>query len=238
LKTGFYSVFYAIISNGAIAFCFLPFLSLGWKNMRPIRTWWVLGFYWLLNGLDNLLEVWFASRSEANHLFVRQFSIGHTLVETPLVLLAFALAKQGRSRKGLLLTLILFIAGELVLCRLRGHDALAPIIGSGLAIIIIYSVIGLVDYLKKMEHTRFENSMVIIYASLLFSQGSMLIIYIFAHFHHGAGTAAGVADSFLLYYISLLLSAAIACAGLWSYGIRKSRPRPWSPSSGYSSSSS
>jgi hypothetical protein len=45
-------------------------------------------------------------------------------------------------------------------------------------------------------------------------------------------------DSFLLYYVSLLLSAAITCAGLWSYGIRRSRPRPWSASSGYSSSSS
>jgi hypothetical protein len=45
-------------------------------------------------------------------------------------------------------------------------------------------------------------------------------------------------DSFLLYYIGLLLSAAVTCAGLWSYGIHRSRPRPWSTSSGYSSSSS
>jgi hypothetical protein len=238
LKTGFYSVFYAIISNGAIVFCFIPFLFLGWKNMRPIRTWWVLGVYWLLNGLDNLLEVWFASRSEASHLFVRQLSIAYSLVETPLLLLAFALAKQGRSRKGLLLALALFIAGETILARFRGHGALGLIIGSGLGIIIVCSVMGLWDYLKKMEPTRFENSMVFIYASFLFSQGSMLIIYIFAHFHHAASIAASDADSFLLYYISLLLSAAIASAGLWSYGIRKSRPRPWSASSGYSSSSS
>jgi hypothetical protein len=96
---------------------------------------------------------------------------------------------------------------------------------------------GLWDYLKKMEHSRFENSMVFIYASLLFAYGSMLIIYIFAHFHHSTGKAAGDADSFLLYYVSLLLSAAIASAGLWSYGIRRSRPSPWS-ASGYSSSSS
>jgi hypothetical protein len=238
LKTGFYSVFYTIISNGAIVFCFLPFLFLAWKNMRPIRTWWVLGVYWLLNGLDNLLEVWYAARSGASHHFVREMSIGYTLLETPLVLLAFALAKQGSSRKGLLLVLALFIAGESILFRIRGYEALALIIGSGLGIIIVYSLMGLWDYLKKMEHSRFENAMVFIYASLLFSQGSMMIIYIFAHFHHAAGSAADDTDSFLLYYIALLLSAAIACAGLWSYGIRKSRPRPWSASSGYSSSSS
>jgi hypothetical protein len=238
LKAGFHSVFYAIVSNGAIVFCFIPFLFLGWKNMRPIRTWWVLGIYWLLNGLDNLLELWFASGPGATQTFVRDVSIGYTLLETPLLMLAFALAKQGRSRKGPLLVLALYIAGESILLRLRGHDALGLIIGSGLGIIILYSVMGLWDYMKKMEHSRFENSMVFIYASLLFSQGSMLIIYIFAHFHHATGTAAGDADSFLLYYIALLLSAAIACAGLWSFGIRKSRPRPWSASSGYSSSSS
>jgi hypothetical protein len=238
LKTGFHSVFYAIVSNGAIVFCFIPFLFLGWKNMRPIRTWWVLGIYWLLNGIDNLLELRFASGSAASHLFVQEVSIAYTVLETPLLLMAFALAKQGRSRKGLLLVLALFIVAESILLRFRGHDALGLIIGSGLGLIILYSVAGLWDYMKKMEHSRFENSMVFIYASLLFSQGSMLIIYIFAHFHHAAGTAAGDADSFLLYYIALLLSAAIACAGLWSYGIRKPRPRPWSASSGYSSSSS
>lgn len=244
MKTGFYSVFYSIISNGAIVLCLIPFLLLGWKNIRQIRAWWVLGTYWLLNGLENFVAIWIASvpqgshLSAGSHIFVRQLSIGFTLTETPLVLLAFALAKGGRSRKALLAVLALFIAGELLLLRLHGHDALPPIIGSGLGVIILTSVMGLWDYLKKMEHSRFEHSMVFMYASLLFSYGSMLIIYIFAHFRHSADNAASDTDSFLLYYLSLLLSAAVACAGLWSFGIRRSRPGPWSASSGYSSSSS
>jgi hypothetical protein len=231
-------VFYAIISNGAIVLCFIPFLFLGWKNMRRVSTWWVLGIYWLLNGLDNLPGIWFASPSEASHVLIRQLSFYYSLVETPIVLLAFAMARHGRGRKGLLLVLILFMAGESILLRLRGNGFLVLIMGSGLGVIILYSVMGLWDYLKKMEHTRFENSMVFIYASLIFSYGSMLIIYIFTHFHHAAGIAANDTDSFLLYYVSLLLSAAVTCAGLWSYGIRRSRPRPWSAASGYSSSSS
>ena len=231
-------MFYAIISNGAIVLCFVPFVFLGWKNMRKVRTWWVLGIYWLLNGLDNLPGVWFVSRSEGSHVLIRQLSFCYSLVETPIVLLAFAMARQGRSRKELLLVLVLFMAGETILLRLGGNGFLGLIMGSGLGIIILYSVMGLWDYLKKMEQTRFENSMVFIYASLIFSYGSMLIIYIFAHFHHATGSAANDADSFLLYYVSLLLSAAVTCAGLWSYGIRRSRPRPWSASSGYSSSSS
>lgn len=231
-------MFYAIISNGAVILCFIPFIFLGWKNMRKVRTWWVLGIYWLLTGMDNLLEVCMASGSPGHYGgIIRQLGIGYSLIETPLVLLAFAFAKQGRSRKGLLLLLLLFLAAEPILFRLQGNDSLLLIMGSGLAIIILFSLAGLLDYLKKMEHTRFENSMVFIYASLLFSYGSMLIIYIFAHFHYTAGTNSTDTDSFLLYYVSLLLSAAVTCAGLWSYGIRRSRPRPWS-ASGYSSSSS
>jgi hypothetical protein len=238
LKTGFYSVFYTIVSNGAIVLCFIPFLFLFWKNMRMVRTWWVLGIYWLLNGLDNLMEIWFATRTEGSHALVRQLSVCYSLVETPLLLLTFALARQGRSRKGLLLVLVLFMVGESILLRLRGNGYLGLIVGSGLGIIILYSLMGLLDYVKNMEHTRFENSMVYIYAALLFSYGSTLIIYIFTHYHGAVGTNSHDMDSFLLYYVSLLLSAAITCAGLWSYGIRRSRPRPWSASSGYSSSSS
>ena len=206
--------------------------------MRRVRTWWVLAIYWLLTGLDNLLEIWFASRSEGSHAIVRGLSVAYSLVETPLVLLAFSLARQGRSRKRLLLLLLLFLAAELILYRLRGRDSLTLIMGSGLALIILYSLTGLLDYLKKMEHTRFENSMVFIYASLIFSYGSMLIIFFFTHIHQATGMNGNEMDSFLLYYVSLLLSAAITCAGLWSYGIRRSRPRPWSAASGYSSSSS
>jgi hypothetical protein len=238
LKAGIYSVFYIIISNGAVVLCFVPFFILGWKNMRTVRTWCVLGIYWLLTGLVNLLGIWFSSHPNGSHGMVGQLSFGYSLVETPLLLLAFALAKQGRGRRVLLLILLLFLTGESILLRLRGNNSLLLIMGSGLAIIILYSLTGLLGYLKKMEHTRLENSMVFIYASLLFSYGSTLIIYIFAHYHHAGGANGNDMDSFLLYYVSLLLSAVITCAGLWSYGIRRSRPRHWSAASGYSSSSS
>lgn len=231
-------MFYAIVSNGAVLLCFIPFLFLGWKNMRKVQTWWVLGIYWLLTGFDNLLEIWMTSGTPGHHGGpVHLLSFIYSLVETPLVLLAFALARKGRSRKGLLILLVVFLAAETILIRLQGNASLLSIMGSGLAIIILYSLTGLLGYLKKMEHTRFENSMVFIYASLLFSYGSMLIIYIFAHYHVAAKPGNAM-DSFLLYYISLLLSAAITCAGLWSYGVRRPRPRPWSVSTGYSSSSS
>lgn len=236
LKTGFYSVFYAVISNGAIAFCFLPVLFLWWKDIRKIYTFWVLGIYWFLNGFDNLLEVYFSSISDGSHGLIRQFSYYYSLLEAPLLLLIFAMARQGWLRKCILLLLFLFLGSETILIRQEGNHFLLLILGSGVVLIIISSLTGLLEYLNRMEHTRFENSMVFVYAALLFAYGSMLIIYIFAHFHHSTGS--GDADSYLLYYLSLLLSAAVTCAGLWTYRVRKPRGHSYSRSSGYSSSSS
>lgn len=240
MKTGLYSIFYQVICNLAIAFCFIPFLFLGWKKMRQMSTYCLLGIYWLVNGLVNLLGMDFFRFASVRPL-LKQLNFYYNLAETPLVLLTFALALHGRGRKQLLAVLFLFIMGESVLIRVRGYNftTIAIILGTGLLLIIGYSVTGLLQYLKKMEHTRFENSMVFVYASFLFSYGSSLIIYILAHFHNsGNSPVEKDSDSFLLYYISLLLSAAIAAAGLWGYGIRKPQRGSYPLRINYSSSSS
>ena len=219
MKTGFYSVLFSVISNMAIGLCFVPFIFLGWKKIRQVNTYWVLGIYWLLNGLVNLPALQTAGGS---HGMLSRLNWLYTMAETPLVLLAFASACSGRQKRQLLLVLFLYIVGECLLVGFRGHSLLTSelIMGSGLLLILLYSIIGLVLYVKKMEHTRFENSMVFVYAADLFAYGSGLIIYIFAHYHP-AGSSNDDTDSFLLYYISLLLSAIVTSTGLWSYGIRK-----------------
>ena len=123
-----------------------------------------------------------------------------------------------RKRKLLTLTLLLFVVGELVLVTWKGAGFTSSFlfIGSGVLLVLAYSIIGLVHYMKKMEHTPFENSMAYIYAALLFAYGSFLILSLFIQFR---GNSEGNGrDSDLLYYISLLLSAAITSLGLWNYG--------------------
>jgi drug/metabolite transporter (DMT)-like permease len=157
-------------------------------------------------------------------------------------LIVFASACAGKQKRQLLLVLAGYIAGECALVCWKGYNpsTCSLIMGSGLLLILLYSVTGLVLYVKRMEHTRFENSMVYVYAALLFAYGSSLIIYIFAHYH--PGNSNDDTDSFLLYYISLLLSAIVTSTGLWSYGIRKAeksrRSMNVQRTPGYSSSSS
>lgn len=209
-----------IVSNIAILCCFIPFVLLLSRKMRRITTYRVIGIYWLLNGLINLTDI-DLFRPFRNNELQERLTLYYNLVDTPLILLLFACAGAGRHRKLLLLTLLLFVAGELTLVGWKGYNfaSSAMIIGSGLLLILTYSITGLVQYMRKMEHTPFENSMVFVYAALLFAYGSFLIIYIFVHIR---GNSEGNSqDSYLLYYISLLLSAVITSMGLWSYGIRR-----------------
>jgi hypothetical protein len=239
LKTGVNSLLFVVISNLAIILCFVPFLFLGLKKMRQVNTYWVIGIYWLLNGLVNL-PVLGVLHSPGGRSVLQRINSFYTFTETPMVLLAFAFASSRRWRRQLLWVMLAFIAGESGLIAWRGHTVFTTgiITGAGLLLILAYSVAGLWQYLMKMEHSRFEDSMVFVYAALLFGYGSFLIIYIFAHYRTGSGAMTyNETDSFLLYYISLLLSASVTCTGLGSYGLRKKRVRR-SLVSHYSSSSS
>lgn len=240
MKTGNYSVLFSVISNMAIGLCFVPFLFLIWKKIRHVNTYWVLGIYWLFNGLVNWPVL---QASGGSHGLISRFSWFYTVTETPMVLLAFAWANSGKPRRQLLWVLFGYGLGECILIGEKGHTMTSSILisGSGTLLILLYSITGLIQYVKKMEHTRFENSMVFVYAALLFAYGSDLIIQIFAHYNIN-GNSSNDMDSFLLYYISLLLSAIVTSTGLWNYGIRRAgkpyRPTPARRTSGYSSSSS
>jgi hypothetical protein len=236
LKTGSYSVLYLVIASLAIVICFVPFLFLGFKKVRMVNTYRVIGIYWLFNGLVNFPILCPIQREGVRNFFQHLSNI-YDLVDTPLVLLVFALASAGKLRKQVLLVLVGFVIGESILIGRKGYAFSWPIvIGIGVSLILVYTVSGLWQYLKKMEHNRFENSMAYVYAALLFGYGTYLIIYLLYFFRKSA-SGYNEADSFLLYYTSLLLSAVVTSTGIWSYGLRRKKPGG-SLIPGYSSSSS
>lgn len=234
MKTGVLSALYSIISNIAIILCFIPILLLFSRKMRQVKAYQVLGIYWLFNGLVNFinLDIFPGFRSVIPQ---DRLIFYYNLLDTPLVLLLFSCAVRGYHRKVLRFSLLLFIVGESILVSWKGYTFIssALIIGAGLVLILAYAITGLVQYMKKMEHSPFENSMVFVYAALLFAYGSFLIIYVFIHFR--GNNEGSTKDSFLLYYISLLLSAIITILGLWNYGLR---PQSEPDSDRYPSSSS
>ncbi|HVS96440.1 MAG TPA: hypothetical protein VHE54_08130 [Puia sp.] len=233
MKTGFYSLLCSFVTHAAIAACFIPFLLLGIKKVRQLACWWALGIYWCLNGLVNLpaLE---QIRSEGLRVFLLRLSDFYDLVDIPLALLIFAMASPGKARKQLLFVLLGFIAGETLLVGGKGYQYAWPVvIGTGVALILTFTVIGLLRYLKKIEHDHFEHSMAFVYAAFLFAYGTYLIIYLL-YYLRTSKAEYNQTDSSLLYYTSLLLSSVVTVAGIVNYGWRWTRKA----TARYSSSSS
>ena len=223
----------AFVTNAAIGGCFIPFLLLGLKKVRKMTTFWILGTYWFLNGVVNLRTLK-PFQGAAVREFLNRLSNDYDLVDIPLVLLIFAIASRGKARKWLLLVLLGFVAGESLLIGWKGYAFSWPmIVGTGVALIVGFSIAGLWQYLKKMEHDQFENSMAFVHGAFLFAYGTYLIIYLLYYLRTSAAGYSET-DSSLLYYTGLLLSALITSAGMFSYGWRGAKnlhPR-------YSSSSS
>ena len=59
--------------------------------------------------------------------------------------------------------------------------------------------------------------MVFVYASFLFDYGVFIVIYLFSYLKIAPQISE---DTYLIYYISLLLSTAISSLGLWMYAGR------------------
>jgi hypothetical protein len=233
LKTGLHTAINAVISSFAIVICFVPFLLLGFKKIRQMTTFCIIGVYWFLNGFVNLPTLLLIRNEDTRNFFGRLRDY-YDLADIPLVLLVFAFANTGLLRRQLLLVMMGYIAGESVLIAHKGYSSAWPIIiGVGVLVILGYSVAGLWQYLKKMEHNRFENSMAYVYAALLFGYFTYFIIYLVSFYKKAFYNEE---DSVFVYYTSLLLSAAVTTMGIWSYGIRKKKVRPLTPT--YSSSSS
>lgn len=214
-----YSVLYMIVSNLAITCCCIPFVLLLSRKMRGVTTYRILGIYWLLNGFIHFTDIYFF-RSFKNG-WLDQLTDYYSVVDTPLALLIFFNASSGQYRRLLLRTLLVFVVMEILILGWKGYAFTSDIIfvGTGVLLVLVYSITGLVQYMRKMEYTPFETSMVFVYAALLFGYGSYLIIYMFVHIR---GNIDGNSqDSDLLYYVMLLLSAVITSLGLWSYGMRR-----------------
>lgn len=213
-----FTVLYMIVSNIAILCCFIPFALLYSRKMRVVTTYKVLGIYWLLNGFIHFTDLYFLRSFKDTWL--DRLTDYYNVLDTPLALLIFANASSGPYRRLLLRTLLAFVVLEFLVVAWKGYAFTSGLAftASGVMLVLAYCIMGLVQYMRKIEYTPFETSMVFVYAALLFAYGSFLIISTFLHFREASEINSQ--DSYLLYYISLLLSAAITSLGLWSYGIR------------------
>lgn len=235
MKFNLYQVLYAVIANLSIIVCCVPLVLLWRKRLLYIKAYLFIAVYWLLNALINLPN-WFGQ--EDNYALQSQLTLLYNIADAPLMLLVFYFGFTGAKKRFALATLGFFISFEIATVMFLGYNnkALTLITGADTVIAICFCVTGIIDYLRKMEHTPRENAMVFAYAGLLFSYGIFIIIYLFSYLEIKAGTDSQ--DNFFLYYLSLLLASLLTSYGIWFYATPKISRRKAEPQlKTYSSSS-
>ena len=152
---------------------------------------------------------------QAQLMFVRN------LIGIHFVLVIFLFRAEGSQKKTIFYTLLSFILFELVMMIWNGSDNASNIvvIGLGSLLVLIFSIAGLVGYLKNMEHSSFDNTLAFIYAAFLFAYGGTTMIYILNYLNVATTNDP---DEFFLYYVGLLLSSLLTCYGLWQYAEKSS----------------
>ena len=205
---------HSLISNIAIASCFLPILMVMWKNLRTEKAFIVIGIYWLCSGLINL-PTWFPFLQ--NEKVLTQITLIYNLIDAPLIFLFFLFSSKGDKRKLILYTIILFILFEIITMAFTGYNLKSStiIIGFDTFIALTLSITNITAYLSKLDHSPCENALVFINSSILFSYGVFIIIYFFSYL--GFASKSENNEVFLIYYIGLFLSALLSCYGLWRY---------------------
>jgi hypothetical protein len=208
----------ALVSNIAIIFCLAPFLMMLWKKLHYERTYTLVGLYWLITGLLNQYN--WLNNAQSNHMQA-QLMFVRNLIGIHFVLVIFLLRTDGAQKKTIFYTLLTFILFELVMMIWNGSDNTSNIviIGLGSLLVLIFSIAGLVDYLKTMEHSSFDNTLAFIYAAFLFAYGGTTMIYILNYLNVATTSDP---DEFFLYYVGLLLSSLLTCYGLWQYADKSS----------------
>jgi hypothetical protein len=214
VKTGFASIFYLIISNLAIFLCFVPIVLIWVKKLNDQKAYLFIAIYWLANGLMNL-PGWLGLSD--NKLLIHHITLVYNLLDAPLLLLVFLNSTSGNNKKIIRYTLFTFIIFEVIMTLWKGYNLTSStvIIGVGTFLAITFSIMGVIEYLQKIEHTSFENTMVFVYASFLFAYGIFIIIYFFIYLTTASKTEN--IDNFIIYYVSLLLSTFLTCFGFWQY---------------------
>jgi hypothetical protein len=215
LKTGLLPVLNLLTSILAVGLCFVPMVLFWLKRLAPDKTYFLVAFYWLINGLSYTPEIF---QWKWYHSVSNDITLVYNLIDTPLILLIFYYAFKKKIFRHLLVGFLLF---ELIMITWKGYnfDSNTPIIGLGSLISLILNIWGITVFFQKMKHTAFENVMAFVNAGFIFYYGLFTVIYIFNYINFSIATLPYVT---FINYLSITIAGALISYGYW----RNASP-PW-----------
>jgi hypothetical protein len=215
VKTDFYASLYTIISNVAIFFCFVPLILIFYKKIYTEKAYLFTAIYWAANGLMNL-PIWFGQGD--NNFLMHHVTLLYNMLDAPLVLLIFFFSSSEAKKKIIFYVISAFIFFELVITVWKGYnlDSSTIIIGAGTVLALIFSTIGIMEYLQNIDHSPYENTMVLVFASILFDYGVFIVIYFFSYLQIAYSKETDNYNYFI-YYASMFISTTLSSLALYRY---------------------
>ena len=210
-------IYQIIASIAAISF-FLPFIILVIKKLATHRVFIWFAAYWMLAGSVNLL---FMNESFTNSRLMTVTERVFNLADAPFMLfILYKTVKIEAIRNSIKKMLPAFLCAVLLLTVITRLQDFAEtlMVGGGLIIILMYIIWIIIHYIKGIKHYNTEYTLQFIYFALLFEYGISVVTFIFTYM---IPDKSNVHDSFLIYYISIIISVSLASYGLL---IHKKKP--------------
>jgi len=200
----------AIIGVAATISLFLPVAAIVYYKLYQHRSLAALLASYAITGLYNLISEGLIPLPDA---FQNGFGVINNYLDVPLTLTAllfFCPIKQ-KQRPVHIIT-ALFVGYEIVIACLYGLQpkAVVYIMGPGLILVLVYAFYLFSRHIKiTIEHGKNAGRTIMLVA-ILFAYGCYALVYYFYYIQR----TPFVADTFLLYFISTLMSSVIMTIGL------------------------
>ena len=171
-----------------------------------------LFIYYLFTAVYNLMTL---DVIQLTLLEKRQAAIAVNYLDTPLMLIALLFFCNEKWKKLMVLaTLAVFLIFELIIGYLFGMDIKSStyLLGPGTLVVLSFAIFFFVHYGKSTIVHGKNTGKTLMLVAILFSYGSFLLLY---YLNYLIRTKA-IDDVFLMYYISVFISAVIMSIGLVS----------------------
>jgi hypothetical protein len=190
----------------AIAGYFTPMIMLVVRGLWGLQPHLLFASYWLLNGTINTFVYLQVFEPETN-VFL---ATGLNLIDFPIVALGVYSIAKSRWVKFVLLTGIPVYVIAAIYAAIKYSlepETLINFIPIAITIIVVSIVVEIFYYFQKVEHTKYETSIIFILGSIIFHYLSYILIYLFEnHFPE----VANVKDIYTIYYFSSIIAMLFA----------------------------
>lgn len=191
---------------------FLPVFLILILRLGTYKTFPALLVYYFIVFIYNLFtEGYLPVDARLEHYW----GLSNNLLDTPLMLIFLTYFSTAASfTKKMRILIGAFILFEAVVVLIRGYnvDAITIVLGPGIVLVLVFSIIFFIRHTKITILHRKATGKALIAAALLFAYGCYGIIYLMYY----VIKTTFVADTFLIYFIVTTISSLLICTGIIS----------------------